>query len=257
MRILIGFLLFCFMVQPLSAFDWGQNGHRATAAIATQYLSKKAKKNIERLLGDETLVTVSTFADEIKSYDEYRKYGTWHYVNIAPGETYESHDKNPGGDLYMAIKNCEEILSSETSSKEEKIFSLKLLVHFIGDLHQPLHVGRASDKGGNDFQVQWYGNGTNLHSVWDTKMIESYNMSYSELSKNFGKVSKAEYQNISAGELIDWVEESRALAIQVYDSAEVGENLGYRYMADQFGLVQEQLQKGGVRLAAMLNQIFG
>ena len=77
--------------------DWGQTGHRVTAAIAEQYLTPEASRAIAELLGDETLVTVSTYADEIKSYSEYRKYSPWHYVNIAPGKTYEEDEKNENG----------------------------------------------------------------------------------------------------------------------------------------------------------------
>ncbi len=239
------------------ADDWGQKGHRTTAAIASTYLTGKAKKAIKELLDDETLVTISTYADEIKSYDEYRKYSSWHYVNVEPGLTYEESDKNDYGDLVSAIRTCEEVLTSDRSSKEEKVFHLKLLVHFIGDLHQPLHLGRAEDKGGNDFQVRWFNDGTNLHSVWDTKMIESYGMSYSELNTNFGAISKKKFKELTSGELMSWVQEGQQLAQQVYNSADQGEKLGYRYVADHMDLVTLQLQKGGVRLAKMLNSIFG
>ena len=253
---LLSLVLLILSTALLKADDWGSKGHRATAAIATQYLNKKTQKEISKLLGDATLVIISTNADEIKSYDEYRKYGSWHYVNIAPGLTYAEAEHNKYGDIVMGIEKCKEILSSDTSSKEEKIFHLKLLVHFIGDLHQPLHLGHADDKGGNDFQVRWFNDGTNLHSLWDSKMIESYGMSYSELAKNFGKVSKAEYKTLTSGNIIDWVSEGQNLAEMVYNSAEIGEKLSYRYQADHIATVQEQLQKGGVRLAAFLNEIF-
>lgn len=254
-------LSICILLTVLSCFsgladDWGQKGHRATAAIATNYLSGKAKKAIKEILEDETLVTVSTYADEIKSYKEYRKYSSWHYVNIEPGLSYADADKNEYGDLVMAIRTCEYVLTSETSSREEKAFHLKLLVHFIGDLHQPLHLGHAADKGGNDFQVRWFKDGTNLHSVWDTKMIEGYGMSYSELSTNFGKVTKKEFRMLTSGDLLSWVSEGQKLADKVYNSAEIGEELGYRYSADYMSLVTQQLQKGGLRLAAVLNEIF-
>ena len=220
--------IFLIVISCFSSYadDWGKKGHRATAAIASKYLTGKAKKAIEKILDDETLVTVSTYADEIKSYDEYRKYSSWHYVNIEPGLSYAESEKSKYGDLVMAVRTCEEVLMDDSSSKEEKIFHLKLLIHLIGDLHQPLHLGHSDDKGGNDFQVRWFNDGTNLHSVWDTKMIESYGMSYSELSANFGNVSKKEYKVLASGDLISWVEEGQALANTVYDSAAIGEKLG-------------------------------
>ena len=250
---LIGFKSFAFDTE---GDDWGSKGHRATAAIAVKYLKPRTKKAIEKLLGDETLVTVSTYGDEIKSYEEYRKYSSWHYVNIAPGLSYAEADKNEYGDLVQGINTCKEVITSEDATIEEKRFYLKMLVHFIGDLHQPLHLGHAEDKGGNDFQVRWFNNGTNLHSLWDSKLIESYGMSYSELATNFGQVSKEQFKEISKGDLMDWVSEGQILAEKVYDSAEIGEKLSYRYQADYNQMVQNQLQKGGVRLAALLNELF-
>jgi len=177
-------------------------------------------------------------------------------VNIAPGLSYAEADKNEYGDLVQGINTCKEVITSEDATVEEKRFYLKMLVHFIGDLHQPLHLGHAEDKGGNDFQVRWFNNGTNLHSLWDSKLIESYGMSYSELATNFGQVSKEQFKEISKGDLMDWVSEGQILAEKVYDSAEIGEKLSYRYQADYNQMVQNQLQKGGVRLAALLNELF-
>ncbi|MFD2826934.1 S1/P1 nuclease [Leeuwenhoekiella polynyae] len=250
-------LLLVLSTVIVKADDWGSKGHRATAAIATNYLNKKTQRELEKLLGEETLVVISTYADEIKSYEAYRKYGSWHYVNIAPGLSYAEAEHNKYGDIVMGIEKCKDVLSSKTTSKSDKVFYLKLLVHFIGDLHQPLHLGHAEDKGGNDFQVRWFNDGTNLHSLWDTKMLESYGMSYSEIAENFGSVSKDQYKELTKGSVLDWVTEGQALAEMVYDSAEIGEKLSYRYQADHIGIVQEQLQKGGVRLAAVLNELFG
>tara|TARA_R110000751_G_scaffold170694_1_gene277312 strand:- start:306 stop:1082 length:777 start_codon:yes stop_codon:yes gene_type:complete len=253
----LSLLLLVLSTVIVKADDWGSKGHRATAAIATNYLNKKTQRELEKLLGEETLVVISTYADEIKSYEAYRKYGSWHYVNIAPGLSYAEAEHNKYGDIVMGIEKCKDVLSSKTTSKSDKVFYLKLLVHFIGDLHQPLHLGHAEDKGGNDFQVRWFNDGTNLHSLWDTKMLESYGMSYSEIAENFGSVSKDQYKELTKGSVLDWVTEGQTLAEMVYDSAEIGEKLSYRYQADHIGIVQEQLQKGGVRLAAVLNELFG
>ncbi|HEA29025.1 MAG TPA: S1/P1 Nuclease [Leeuwenhoekiella sp.] len=238
------------------AYDWGKTGHRTTAAIANQYLSNRAKRKIARLLGEETLVTVSTYGDEIKSIAAMRKYSPWHYVNITPGKTYEDDVKNPEGDLIMGINKCKEVLSSSTASREDKIFSLKMLVHLMGDLHQPLHTGNAADKGGNDIQVRWFSDGTNLHSVWDTRIIESYGMSYSELTTNYGTESKEHYKMYAQGTLMDWLRESQNMVKKVYNSAKSGDKLGYAYMEEYQDLVFIQLGKGGIRLAEVLNEIF-
>jgi len=237
--------------------DWGRNGHRATGEIAQQHLTKKAARKINSLLNGASLALVSTYADEIKSDSKYRKYGPWHYVNFPFGSTYEATQKNPEGDIIVAIEKCVTVLKDEKATQADKAFHLKLLVHFIGDLHQPMHIGLAEDKGGNDFQVRWFNEGTNLHSVWDTKMIESYNMSYSELAQSRPELSKAQLEIIKSGTVKDWMYESRELCEKIYETTEVGEKLGYNYMYDYVPVVQQQLQKGGIRLAVLLNEIFG
>jgi hypothetical protein len=130
------------------------------------------------------------------------------------------------------------------------------LVHFVGDLHQPMHIGQKEDKGGNAIQVEWFGRGTNLHAVWDTKMIENWNMSYLELADNAKDVSKKQIAAIEAGTLIEWVDEVHELTKKIYKSAAIGENLRYKYSYDHFSIVRDQLQIGGIRLAKILNDIF-
>ena len=256
-----GFLLLIFFafigLIAHSAEDWGRNGHRATGAIAEKYLSKKAKRNIQELLDGQSLALVSTYADEIKSDGKYRKYGPWHYVNFPFDSTYEEHEKNDAGDIIVAINKSIEVLKDENATKEDKVFYLKMLVHFLGDLHQPLHIGLGEDKGGNDFQVRWFNDGTNLHSVWDTKMIEDYNMSYSELASNEKELSKTEIQDIQKGSVVDWMYESRSLCKDIYSNTEVGDKLWYPYMYKYMDVLRGQLQKGGIRLAEVLNEIFG
>ena len=250
------FLVTCtFGVEGASL--WGPTGHRATGEIAELYLSAKAKRKIHALLDGASLAMVSTFADEIRSDASFGDFSAWHYVNFPFDGTYESHPKSEKGDIYVAIHKCIALLKDSNSSDSEKAFYLKMLVHFIGDLHQPLHVGIAEDRGGNRFQVQWFDEGTNLHTVWDTEIIEHYNMSYSELAANRRKLSKAQIKNIQSGTIKDWMYESRALCLNVYDDTKVGENLKYRYMYDYSEIVRDQIQKGGLRLARILNDIFG
>ena len=254
--ILVSLLVFNMSFNDALAYDWGKTGHRATAQIAEGYLTKKAKKQIDKLLQGQGLALVSTFADDIKSDRDYKSYSPWHYVNFEFDKKYGEETPSEFGDLVSGINKCVTVLKNESSSEDEKRFYLKMLVHFIGDLHQPLHVGRGEDKGGNDIQVRWFNDGSNLHRVWDSNMIEDFKMSYSELAVNAEELSKAEVETIRNGELLDWIYESQVLAKKVYASAEVGEKLGYRYMYDYFPVVREQLQKGGIRLAKVLNEIF-
>ena len=238
--------------------EWGRTGHRATGEVAEQYLSKKAKQQIAKLLDGQSLAFVSTYGDDIKSDPEYREYGPWHYVNLGKGETKYSEEKaNPDGDLVMGIKKSISVLKDPNASQEEKSFYLKMLVHLMGDLHQPLHAGRGEDKGGNDIQVRWFGDGSNLHRVWDSEMINDFQMSFTELAESTDDLSKREVKAIAAGSVLDWMYESKALSNKVYDSVETGEKLGYEYTYKWFPVVHDQIQKGCIRLAKVLNDIYG
>ena len=245
------------IAENIRPMDWGSTGHRTVGEIAEQYLSKRAKRKIRKLLNGQSLAVISTYSDEIKSDEKFNKYRPWHYVNFPFDSTYEEHPKSEKGDIIMGINTCMDVIRDVNSTNEEKIFHIKMLVHFFGDLHQPLHIGLAEDRGGNRFQVQWFGDGTNLHSVWDTHMIENYNMSYSELANNSQQLSKLQINEIQNGSIIDWMYESRKLCVDIYNNTEVGEKLGYRYMYDYMEIIRWQLLKGGIRLAGVLNELFG
>ncbi len=154
------------------------------------------------------------------------------------------------------MNHCIYCAERRECNQKEQVFHLKLLVHLFGDLHQPLHVGRAEDRGGNDIKVTWHYKKSNLHRVWDTQMIESWNMSYTELGQNIGTLSKGQVQSIEEGTFLtgcmihgNW---SKASMSRVED-----DKLGYRYSYNNFGTVMEQLQKAGIRLASVLNDIYG
>ena len=240
---------------PSSSF-WGSTGHRVVGEIAETYLSVKAKKAITKLLDGHGLAFVSTYADDIKSDKRYDKYYSWHYINIPMDQDYQESEKNPEGDLVTGITKCVEVLNNPKASKADKAFHLKLLVHFIGDLHQPMHIGLAEDRGGNDFKLQWFYKDSNLHRVWDSEMIDNYNMSYSELAANADVLNYQKIKDIQKGSIVDWVNEVHQLTRDVYANVKEGENLRYRYAYQNFTTVHTQLQKAGVRLAKVLNDIF-
>ena len=255
--LIVVFVVLFSSVSLTASEDWGKTGHRTMGEIAAKHLSKRAAKKISALLGGESLAFVSTYADEIRSDDAYRKYGPWHYVNFPFGGRYENTPKNKKGDIIVGIQNAIDVLKDANSSQKEKEFYLRMLVHFIGDLHMPLHVGIKEDKGGNSFKVKWFGKQTNLHSVWDTKIIEGYGMSFTELTSNVDALSKKEIQTIQSGAVTDWMYESRALCEDVYANTSVGDNLGYKYMYRYVNVSRKQLQKAGLRLASILNEIYG
>lgn len=259
MKRLFALIIMLLVLSPFQSHasdDWSATGHRVVGKIASQYLNSSAKRKIKKLLNNQSLDFVSTYGDEIKSDKRFNKFYTWHYINMAMDSDYQNSEKNPSGDLVTGINYCIDIIKDKTSSDDDKAFYLKLLVHFIGDLHQPMHVSLAEDKGGNDFKVQWFYKDSNLHSVWDGEMIDSYGMSYSELTDNADVLNKNQVKAIQKGTLIDWVNDTHELTRKVYATVKPNENLRYSYSYDHFESVRTQLQKAGIRLAKVLNGLF-
>lgn len=202
------------------------------------------------------MAEASTFADEIKSDNAYRRFSPWHYVNLPPDKKYDEVEASRQGDIVQGIEHCISVLRDRRASRADQAFYLRLLIHFIGDLHQPLHVGRLEDKGGNDLQVRWFDQGSNLHRVWDSNLIDSYGMSYKELSDNLPEWPKWRVRRAQQGSLLSWVGESQDLVNRVYASTERGEKLSHAYRYEWWNSLEEQLLVAGLRLAAVLNSIY-
>ena len=156
----------------------------------------------------------------------------------------------------VGIDTAIKVLKDPATSKEEKAFHLKMLVHFVGDLHQPLHVGIGDDRGGNRFQVQWFDEGTNLHRIWDSSLIDYYKKSYTELAATAPYLSPEQIDAVAQGTHYDWMRESRSLSEDIYANTKVGANLKYRYAYLYMDKLRMQLHKGGIRLAMILNEVF-
>lgn len=248
-------LLVFFIASLLSLTNWGSTGHRALAEVASFYLTENAKNKINEILDGETIVTVSMYADDIRSDNRYDKYYDWHFINMELDKDYKDAVPSEKGDVFIAINKCLDILESDSLTDSDKSFYLKLLIHFIGDLHQPMHIGRYEDRGGNRVYVKWFGRNSNLHRVWDSEMINGYNMSYSELAKNLPTPENLEIE-FERDDLIDWVNETHSYTRKIYNDVSIDDNLGYEYQYQNFQIVRELILKGGMRLASVLNYLF-
>jgi len=244
-------LVFIFSFQSLTA--WGKTGHRIVGKIAETLLTENAKMQIKKLIGHHDISRISNWADEIKSDPQWSHAWDWHYCTIPDGEDYE-----PGKHKGQAIEKIKEFiqtLKNPKSTKEEKQIALKFLVHLIEDLHQPLHVGNGKDKGGNSTNVNWFGALTNLHTVWDTKLIDHQNLSYTEyadylmLDLNYSKIQKWQGDNV-----MEYIYESKNFRSHCYDYT--GENLKWEYVYKNKDLIELRLLQGGARLSGELNRIF-
>lgn len=252
-------LLIAFFVQlvytPL--FGWGQIGHRAVGQIAEWHLSKKATKNINQVLGPHSLAMVSTWMDEIRSDDAYDYTNTWHWVTIPDNTSYNADIQEEAGDAFGMTQKIIAALKTDTLSQQEEKEYLMMLVHLVGDLHQPLHVGNGEDRGGNDVKVEWMGEPSNLHRVWDSDMIDGKQLSYTELAQHLNRrATERLVQQWQSSRPEQWLAEAMELRPQVYDVPD-NKRLGYQYSYQNYATVEHQLLVAGVRLAGILNEIYG
>jgi hypothetical protein len=254
MKTFIPSLLLCVALS-FSASAWGPTGHRTTGWVASQYLNKKACKALEKILEGQSLAMASTWMDEIKSDSTYDYMSDWHWVTIPFGQTYEQSEKNAKGDIIQTLERIIGELKTKKLSAAEQTQRIKILIHLIGDIHQPLHVGGKNDKGGNDIKITWFRTDSNLHRVWDSDMIDDTRLSYTELGESLRKPSAPEYKAWQKNSVREWATESQSYQKQVYDYG--NGRLGYRYSYLYLDIVRHRLLQAGVRLAGVLNDIYG
>jgi hypothetical protein len=253
MKKLVACLVFTIIAVP--SFSWGVTGHRATGWIAEHYLNAKAKKKVKKILQQESLAMVSTWMDEIKSDSTYNYTSDWHWVTIPDGQTYDQSIKNPNGDVIMTIERIVKELKTHALTSKQESEHIKMLVHLVGDIHQPLHVGCCDDQGGNKVKVKWFRNESNLHRVWDSDMIDDTRLSYTELAQSLNEPDAIEIARYQKASVRDWANESVGLRKAVYA---IGDgNLSFKYPYKNFSLVRERILKAGIRLAGILNEIYG
>lgn len=250
----------CFAVVLLSiasnASAWGPTGHRTVGRIAEHHLNPRTEREVQALLGTETLPIVSIWADQIRSDSNYDHTHTWHYTSVEDDETYATSSKNPEGDVIEALERMAATLGNPQKPHKERREALMWIVHLVGDIHQPLHVGRADDRGGNEIEVEWFREEQDLHWVWDAGLILRREISFSELAEYL--LPRATHEDIDEWQstgIREWARESHELRPQVY---EIGDGyLSWGYLEAQWSTVEHRLLQAGIRLAGLLNEILG
>ncbi len=260
------------------AFAWGPTGHRVVGEVANKFLTPDTVGKVHRILKGEGLARVSTWPDDIKSEPAtYSHTFNWHYTTWAD----EAHDHSAeredanGGFLLKEINENLSVLKDPKATEEKKAFSLKFIVHLIGDLHMPLHVGGGNDQGGNFCKVTFHGKSTNLHQLWDEGMIDFTNLSFTELARFVSEGRKlTDIQSWKSGDILSWAQESKTIRATLYpedvtaSAAPVSvkkyclkdapvediPKLGYEYSYKFMPVVEQRLYQAGLRLALLLNQ---
>ena len=248
--------LFTAVYSTESSARWGQIGHYVTGYVAESYLDPDVRAKVYEIIGETTLPRACYWMDDIRSDDAYDYTGTWHWSTIEDGKTYEETPQEPAGDVISATEQMIADLKSGTLSADEERVKLKLLIHMIGDMHMPLHVGNGTDRGGNDVRVQWMGSDSNLHRVWDSDMINSLQMSYTELAREVDQMDAETVAVWQASTVRDWAYESVGYRDEVYDLPE-DLRLGFEYRYYKKDIIFKRLAQAGVRIAGVLNEIYG
>ncbi len=254
------FLIVMISYLPVNAMAWGLLGHRVVGEIAQSYLNKRASREVKKILGHESLAMASNWADFIKSEPSYNYLGNWHYINLPAGQSPEQLQnkllKDTATNVYTKIRFLGSELQNKKLDHTKQVMYLRLLIHFVGDLHQPMHTGRFEDLGGNRVQLTWFGQTSNLHRVWDSDLIESQQLSYTEYANSVNFIDRSRLFQLQDQDVNLWVEDSYRVSEKIYANVKSGDKLGYRYIYDNLAIADEQLLKGGVHLAALLNKIF-
>lgn len=250
-----------FFYLPFATNAWGVLGHRIVGQIADSYLTPNTKKEITKILGNESLAMATNWADFIKSDTTMAYLSKWHYVDVNGGMSYpefQSYLKNDTAtDAYTKLNFLIKELKNIHLAKDKKAMYLKLLIHIVGDIHQPLHVGHIDDEGGNKIKVTWMGTPTNMHSVWDSKLIDFQQLSYTEYTTAINHTTAAQRIALQKQPLSDWIYQTYQLAQKVYSDVKPDDKLGYLYNYNYIVILNQQLVTGGVHLAGLLNEIFG
>ena len=267
MKRLSALLALAVMASPAAA--WGPIGHRITAQIAQDNVSGQTRARIEQILGREELPEASTWPDEQRSNPApfwQTESAPWHFVTLPVGTPIEDLPHPPEGDAQTALAHYTAVLRAGAASREDMQLALRFVVHLVGDMHTPLHVGQPGDRGGNWVNVLWFDEPQNLHWVWDEGMINRQQLSYTEyaqrLEERMTPEQVVEWWDIDP---VRWMGESAALRMRLYPppgpegedgSRERPIPLRYEYGYQWVPEMELRLQQGGIRTAAYLDWVF-
>jgi hypothetical protein len=241
-------------------YGWGVEGHSLVARLAAARLTAQVAARVAEILGpDTTLASISSWADQVRN--SRRETGPWHYIDIPIDKPHLDMARDcPNGDCVIAkIEEFERTVSDKSVTPLQRKEALMFLVHFVGDMHQPLHCSDNKDKGGNDVKVVFFGRPTNLHSLWDTGLVARMGTEdalFAELSKD---LTPKRTKKFAKGSVRNWAEQShRQGQLVVYGKlpkADPGATIelseSYEQLADP--VVKEQIERAGARLAKVLN----
>ena len=263
-RVIAAFLGILFECHCGAAYAWSGDGHRIVCAIAWDELKTPVRFKVEDLLGVHDR---EGFADLCLWADEYRDQGhretsTWHYVNVPKGATNVDLERDcpePKSCVVVRIERDIETLRGK-APKDEKAQALKFLMHFVGDVHQPLHASYAEDRGGNRIHGEFFGRKMDMHAVWDAGIIEHAGKPWQEIADELhNKVTRAQRREWGKSGSTEWANESLRVALDpatMYAGVAGPFIFGEDYESAELPVVYDRLSRAGVRLGRLLDKAF-
>jgi len=245
-------ILLIFLLVPFLDFGWGAKGHKMVADIAKENLNAGVEKKIQSFLGDMSFEEASVWMDSMRADHSYNYMSPWHYLDIDSGATYV---ENPKGDIVSELNRViKELRNYRNMSHDSVALDLRILFHLCGDITQPLHCGYGSDKGGNTVKVNCNGKETTLHHVWDSDIINSVGITTPMCLASMKFCPPAQQKEWEKIDVMQWMADSRSYLPQVYKYGPNG--ITQDYIQSNTVIIEQQICKGGLRLAAVLNDIF-
>ena len=249
-------LAFC---APLHA--WSAFGHRLVGELAERQLSETARAQIADLLRDEadpSLAAIAFWADEFRDLPEGEATGPLHYVRIHDADCHYMPERDcaNGECVVGAIQRFARELADTRLPRQRRTDALKFLVHFIGDVHQPLHAGNRSDRGGNDFQINLSGKGSNLHRVWDGSLLDSAKLDLGRYTDMLDR-RRIEGATATLGDAPQWAVESCSLIASESIYPDRPGTLDPSYLVRLRPLAEARVILASQRLAAALERTLG
>jgi hypothetical protein len=261
------------LMVATGAYGWGYDGHMVVAQVAQTRLNEYAAAQVDARLGGASMASVASWADGLRNFPEYACATPLHYADTPVGACDYVHERDCHNDICVvgAISNFTSQLLGDLPGHNQTE-AVQFLIHFLGDIHQPLHQGYLDDLGGNRISVKWYGAATNLHAVWDYNMIDSIESVLgsdwtglaaevsNRLSEGYWGMEQAGWASCSDGAIVcpsEWADESASYACSsAYEGVTAGDELGDDYYGSRSPVVLKRLAAAGVRLAAALNRIW-
>jgi hypothetical protein len=254
---LLTIALIAVAVSPATptASRWWDLGHREVARLAELRLTPHVRDAIRDILGGQSLADASVWADNIKNYRHDAD--PLHYVNIPLPDTVYLPARHCGRGrcIIAAIEHDRQVLADPAATRSDRAEALRFLIHFMGDLHQPLHVADNHDRGGNERPVTLLGHLTNLHKVWDGELIDSSGVSEEAYFAHLRRLTDSlDVRALERGTVVDWAMEGHRISVKrVYRLPRNG-RLGWDYIAANRPIIDRQIAAAGVRLAKVLNE---